>query len=313
MKYNKILVTGGAGFIGSTVVDTLVEKYKCTIVVVDNLSTGKKKYVNNKTRFYQCDIKDQIALGEVFSEEHPDLVIHMAAQVMLRDSIVYPGYDASTNILGTINVLEMCRKHNVKKIIYTSTGGARYGFPERLPVKETDLVKPTSPYGISKSTAEHYIRVYNELYGIDYLILCFGNVYGPRDNPATKRVTAIFSDKMLKNERVQIYGDGDQTRDFIYVKDLAGFIVSIIDKSPEHKLFNIANGKQISVNAIFDILADIACVVKDPEYKDAIKGEIRDIVLDTTLAEKELGWKQTTSIVEGLKETYYWFRNNVNN
>jgi UDP-glucose 4-epimerase len=304
----KILVTGGCGFIGSHVVDRLIEK-GYSVVIIDNLSTGKKEYLNSKAKFYEKDIRNFEEINEVFEKEKPEIIIHMAAQVMLRKSLEEPAIDASINIIGTINILEACRKNNVKKIIYTSTGGARVGEPEYLPVDEKHPLNPCSPYGISKHTAEHYFWMYNKLYDLDYLIFCFGNVYGPRDDPITKRVTAIFTSKMLNNETPQIFGDGQQTRDFIYVLDLAEFIVESIEKNPEHKLFHLANGEQISVNKIADILKKEIGFEGEIEHIDFIKGEVRDIVLDIFLAQKELGWKPNHSFEEGLKETVEWFKN----
>lgn len=251
-------------------------------------------------------------LEKVFLEEKPEIVLHIAAQVMLRKSIEEPVFDATTNIIGTINVLDCC-KNNVKKIIYTSTGGARYGEPKYLPVDEKHVIEPSSPYGISKHTAEHYVKAYSELYNLDYLIFCFGNVYGVRDDPACKRVTSIFCDQILKNKQPIIFGDGEQTRDFIFVLDLAEFIVDSIEKKPEHKLFNLANGEQISVNQIFNMLKEISGFTGKAEHVDAIKGEVRDIVLDTSLAINELGWKPKTSMKEGLKQTYEWMKNKYNN
>lgn len=303
----KILVTGGAGFVGSNIVDILIENNN-DVVIIDNLSTGNKNFINKKAKLYIADIKGEI--NSIFEKEKPDMVIHTAAQVMLRKSIEEPIFDASTNILGTINVLESCRKNNVKKIIYTSTGGARYGEPNYLPVDEKHDIKPTSPYGISKHTAEHYIEMYSKLYGIEYLIFCFGNVYGLRDNPICKRVTSIFSYQMIKNEKVKIFGDGMQTRDFIFVLDLARFIVKNMNKNPKSKLFNLANGTQISVNQIYSFLKEISGYKKDPEYINAIPGEVRDMVLDTTLAKEELGWKPETDFKEGLKQTFNWLKEN---
>jgi UDP-glucose 4-epimerase len=303
----KVLVTGGCGFIGSHVVDLLIEKGH-DVIILDNLSTGKKEFLNSNAKLYKKDIRHIEEVNEVFEAEKPELVVHMAAQVMLRKSLEDPALDAAINIWGTINILESCKKYNVKKIIYTSTGGARVGEPEYLPVDEKHPLNPCSPYGISKHTAEHYVWMYNKLYGLDYLIFCFGNVYGPRDDPNTKRVTAMFSSLMLNGQKPKIFGDGEQTRDFIYVKDLADFIVNSIDKNPDHKLFHLANGVQISVNKIFDILKKEIGYVGEAEHVDAIVGEVRDIVLDISLAEKELGWKPKHSFEEGLKETVKWFK-----
>jgi len=295
----KVLVTGGAGFMGSHIVDMLIEK-DYEVVIIDDLSMGK--FVNKKAIFYKDDITKNI--DKIFEKEKPNIVIHTAAQVILRESINNPVKDAITNIIGTINVLESCRKNNVKKIIYTSTGGARVGEPEYLPVDEKHQINPTSPYGISKHTAEHYIWMYNKLYGLDYLIFCFGNVYGPRDDPESKRIVSMFTHKLLKGEIPTIFGDGKQTRDFIYVMDLVELIVQSINKKPKHKLFHLAYGKQVSVNEIFNILKKISGFKGEPEHMKAIKGEVRDICLDTSLAQKELGWKPKHNIEEGLMNTY---------
>ncbi|MCX6803945.1 MAG: GDP-mannose 4,6-dehydratase [Candidatus Diapherotrites archaeon] len=303
----KVLVTGGAGFIGSRIVDFLIKAGHET-VVIDNLSTGRKDFVNPKAIFYQADITK--SLDTIFHKETPEIVIHTAAQTMLRYSIENPIFDATTNIIGTINVLEACKKFKVKKIIYTSTGGARVGEPKYLPVDENHPLNPSSPYGISKHSAEHYVWLYNQLCGIDYLIFCFGNVYGPRDNPKSNRATPIFSWKILTNQVPQIFGDGNQTRDFIYVLDLAEFIVANMTKSPEHKLFHLANGEQTSVNELFALLKEFSQTKIEAIHTESIKGEIRDIVLDTRLAQKELNWKPKTTFREGIKETFNWMKEN---
>lgn len=300
----KILITGGAGFIGSHIVDILINKNH-NVIVMDNLSTGNLNYVNKKAKFYNVDITKNI--NYIFEKEKPDIVIHMAAQTMLRKSLEDPLFDAKTNIIGTLNILEACRKNNIKRLIYTSTGGARFGEPEYLPVDEKHSLNPCSPYGISKHTAEHYIWMYNKIYELDYLIFCFGNVYGPRDSPKTNRAIPVFIDKILKSERPIIFGDGEQTRDFIYVLDLAEFIVNSIDKNPKNKLFNLANGEQISVNKIFNILKEISKFEKDAIYEGGIKGEVRDIQLNINLVKEELDWESKTSFEEGLKKTFEWF------
>ncbi|MGV8168866.1 MAG: NAD-dependent epimerase/dehydratase family protein [Candidatus Nanoarchaeia archaeon] len=308
MIKKKVLITGGAGFIGSHLVDSLIRR-GYSVIVVDNFSTGKKEHVNKKAKLYEVDIvKEAEKISDVFSSEKPDIVIHAAAQVMLRKSLEDPVFDAMTNIMGTINILEACRKNNIKRIIYTSTGGARVGEPEYLPVDEKHPLNPCSPYGISKHTAEHYVWMYKELYGLDYLIFCFGNVYGPRDDPACSRVTSIFTYKMLKGETPLIFGTGDNTRDYIFVLDLVEFIAESIEKNPEHKLFHLANGEQISVNEIFKILRELTGFRGEAKYVEAVKGEVKDIVLDTKLAQKELGWKPKHSFQEGLKKTVEWFR-----
>lgn len=299
----KVLVTGGCGFIGSHIVDKLVEK-EHKVIIVDNLSSGKKERLNPKAIFYLADITNGKQINEVFQKEKPEIVIHTAAQVMLRRSIDEPVFDAITNIIGTINVLEACKSSGVKRIIYTSTGGARYGNPIYLPVDEKHEINPSAPYGISKHTAEHYVKAYSDLYGFDYLIFCFGNVYGPRDDPKCKRVTAIFSEMMINGEQPVIFGDGEQTRDFIYVLDIASFIADSLEKKPYHKIFNLANGTQVSVNRIFNELKELSGYVGEAKHIEAVKGEVRDIVLDTTLAQKELGWFPKTTLREGLRDMF---------
>ena len=303
----KVLVTGGAGFIGSHLVDQLIKK-NYQVTVVDNLSTGKKERLNVKAKLIVADITNGAELNKIFSEEQPEIVIHTAAQVMLRKSLEEPIFDATTNIIGTINVLQACKSNKVKKIIYTSTGGARYGNPKYLPVDENHPLEPTSPYGISKHTAEHYVKLYKELHALDYLIFCFGNVYGIRDDPKCKRVTSLFADQILRGEQPVIFGDGEQTRDFIFVLDLVEFIVNSIEKNPEHKLFNLANGTQYSVNQIFNELKKISNYKGEAKHIEAIKGEVRDIVLDTKLAQKELGWSPKTSMEKGLAQTFEYMK-----
>ena len=236
------------------------------------------------------------------------IVIHLAAIVDITLSLRDPKKIIDVNYNGTLNVLEACRKFNVGKIIYTSTGGARVGEPEYLPVDEKHPLKPCSPYGISKHSAEHYVWMYKELYGVDYFIFCFGNVYGPRDDVKSGRLIPVFVDMMLRGESPKIFGDGGQTRDFIYVLDLADFIVDNLEKSCDSKLFHLAYGKQVSVNEVFNNLKEILDFKGEAEKVEAMKGEVRDIVLDIGLAERELGWSPRFSLKEGLEASVDWFK-----
>lgn len=302
----KILVTGGAGFIGSWIVDFLIEK-KNNVVIVDDLSTGEKENINSSAKFISADITDDKLMEKIFMREKPEMVIHAAANSLLRKSIEEPLFDARVNILGTISVLEACKKSGVKKVVYLSTGGARVGEPEYLPVDENHPLHPLSPYGISKHSAEHYVWMYSKLNGFAHLIFCFGNVYGPRDRASTKRLVPVFIEMIMRGETPTIFGDGKQTRDFIYVEDLAKFVVGALEKNSAHKLFHLANGTQISVNEVFAILKKVSGLKIDAKLVAGIKGEVRDIVLDTTLVKKELGWETTTSLEEGVKKTWEWF------
>jgi UDP-glucose 4-epimerase len=304
----KVLVTGGAGFIGSQIVDGLIARGG-EVGIIDNFSSGKKENLNFKAKLFEGDIVEKGFIERVFEKIKPEIVIHTAAQVMLRKSLEEPIKDAMINIIGTLNLLEACRKFGVRKIVYTSTGGARVGEPEYLPVDEKHPLKPCSPYGISKHSAEHYVWMYNQLYGLDYCIYCFGNVYGPRDVIESGRLIPVFIDKMLRGEKPKIFGDGSQTRDFIYVGDLVTLVVDILEKTTESKLFHLASGKQTSVNEVFMNLKEILGFNGDAENVEAVKGEVKDIVLDIKLAQRELGWSPEFDLKEGLKKSVEWFKN----
>lgn len=304
-EMKKILVTGGAGFIGSNIVRLLQERGD-KVSVIDNFSTGKRSRLPSGVEVYERDVTQN--LQDIFNQEKPEIVIHMAAHVMVRQSLEGPVFDATQNIIGTINVLEACRNSGVKRVVYTSTGGARVGEPQYLPVDEKHPIQPLSPYGISKHTAEHYLWMYGQLYNLDYLIFCFGNVYGPGDDVKFQRIIQVFLQAMTRGEAPTIFGDGEQTRDFIYVHDLSEFIITALDKHPEHRLFHLANGQQVSINEVFRILKKLTSFHGSPKYIERIKGEVRDIVLDTTLAQRELGWRPKHNIEEGLRETAAYFR-----
>jgi UDP-glucose 4-epimerase len=211
----KVLVTGGAGFIGSNLVDRLIEK-KYEVVIIDNLSTGKKEHINKNATFYKADISSN-EIEDIFKKENINIVIHTAAQIDVQKSINDPIYDCKNNIIGTLNILEACKKHKIEKLVYSSSA-AVYGQPDYLPVDEEHPINAMSGYGISKHTPEHYINMYSDIYGLNASILRYSNVYGPRQDPKGEGgVISIFVDKMLNNEEPIIYGDGEQTRDFIYV------------------------------------------------------------------------------------------------
>ncbi|MBN2142932.1 GDP-mannose 4,6-dehydratase [Candidatus Woesearchaeota archaeon] len=304
----KILVTGGCGFIGSHIVDSLIGKGH-EVLIFDNLSTGKKDYIPKGVELFKGDITEPKQVEKAFSKFNPDVVVHTAAQVMLRKSLEEPLFDAKTNVFGTINVMEACQKHkeSVKKIIYTGTGGAAYGEPKKLPVPETADKIPLSPYGCSKVSAEYYVRSYCINNGFDHLIFRFGNVYGPRDNPDTKRVIPIFVEGLMKGKDFSIFGDGKQTRDFLYVKDIARLVAENIEQTTGGKTYNLASGEGTSVNKVYETVAKGLGIDKEAPHKEAIKGEVRFIFLDIKKAKKELGFKPT-SFEDGMKETIEWFK-----
>lgn len=303
----KILVTGGAGFIGSHVVDLFVSKgYE--VVIVDDLSTGRVTNLNPAAKFYQLDIRDP-KIRDVFDVERPDFISHHAAQMDVRRSVAQPLFDADVNILGSINLIECAREFDVRHFVYISTGGAVYGEPEVLPCDETHPINPICQYGASKHTVEHYLFMYNVNYGLKYTVLRYPNVFGPRQDPHGEAgVVAIFTGKMLLDEQVQINGDGEQTRDFVYVGDCAraNYLALTVDHAPG--IYNIGWGRPTSINEIFTSLAGITNYTQPVLYGPAKVGETRHIYLDASKANRDLGWSPAIHLEDGLKETVEYFR-----
>lgn len=296
----KILVTGGAGFIGSHVVDLFInEGYE--VVVVDDLSTGRESNLNPKARFYKMDIRDP-RLVEVFEKERPDFVSHHAAQMDVRRSVADPLFDASVNVVGSINLLEAARSTGVKRIVYISSGGTAYGEPNYLPCDEAHPVQPICPYGVSKHTVEHYLEVNYVNYGIPYTVLRYPNVYGPRQDPHGEAgVVAIFIGKMVNGEQVTINGDGEQQRDFVYVTDCARG--NLLGLNAPVGIYNLGMTKGTTVNEIYQALKKITGYALEEVHGPAKVGETRYIYLDATKAREKMGWEPTVSLEEGLTKT----------
>lgn len=305
----KILVTGGAGFIASHIVDSLIEKGH-DVVVVDNLVTGQKTNLNKKARFYEMDIQDK-KVEDIFKKHKFDLVNHHAAQMNVRVSVDDPIFDANNNILGLLNLLNNSVKYGVKKFVFVSSGGTIYGDDAKLPIKEDEIKAPASPYGISKITGEYYVKFFSSVHGIKYSILRYSNVYGPRQNPKGEAgVVSIFSTLMLENKTPVIFGDGKQTRDYVYVKDIVNANMLVMDGKGDNDYFNLAIQKEIDVNQLFNAMAKIIGYKGKPSYAPARPGELQRNSLDISKAKKVLGWKPKYSFEEGLKETIEWFRKN---
>jgi len=296
----KVLITGGAGFIGSHVADRLIDE-GYDVAIVDNLSTGKKENINPKARFYQIDIESP-DLEEVFKKERPAYVNHHAAQIDVRRSVSDPIFDATTNVLGTINLLQCCIKYNVKKVIYASSGGAIYGEQRIFPAPEDHPLSPVSPYGITKLVGEHYLRFYKATYGLDYVSLRYANVYGQRQDPGGEAgVVAIFIGKMLNGSQPIINGDGEQTRDFVYVDDVARANILALREDIRAGIFNIGTGVETSINQLFDILKRLINPKVERLYGPPKKGEQRRSVLDITRAKEVMHWRPLVSLDEGIE------------
>jgi UDP-glucose 4-epimerase len=267
--------------------------------------------LDNRAKFYQADILSD-AIDTIFSAEKPEYVFHLAAQISVSKSLREPVYDANINILGSINIMEACVKHGVKKFIFSSTGGALYGDPERIPCDENTEVKPLCPYGVAKFCIEQYLSYYRRVHGLKYIALRYSNVYGPRQNPFGEAgVIAIFAMKMLKGEAPTINGDGNQTRDFVYVEDVARANLLAAESSVSGVSINIATGKETSINSIFEMLEKRIRSGLKPKHAPAIKGEVRRIALDFSLARKLLNWRPEVEIEEGIGRTVEFFKKEV--
>lgn len=297
-----ILVTGGAGFIGSHIVDLLVQQGH-QVFVVDNLSTGDPGNLNPNCTFYEADISKLPDLQHVFSLHPIDVVYHHAAQIHVQDSIKYPTFDAMTNIIGTINILECMKTYKASKIVYASSA-AVYGTPHYLPINENHPVSPESCYGISKFTPEHYIKMYANLYEIDYTIFRYSNVYGPRQSSIGEGgVISIFLDKVLEQLTPTVYGDGTQTRDFIFVRDIAAANIAALHRGNGFTL-NIGCNTTTSINELVDYLSQLSKRRIVPHYVAAKPGDILHSNLSNELAMAVLEWYPRYSLLEGLSETF---------
>ena len=302
-----ILVTGGAGFIASHIVDSYVQLGH-DVTVLDNLSTGRKKNLNPRAKFVQQDLRDAEAMRTLFARQKFDVVNHHAAQIDVRRSVSDPVYDASVNILGVLTLLEECVKNGVKKVIFASSGGAIYGEQDYFPADEKHPTRPISPYGIAKLTTEHYLFYYKTVYGLDYVSLRYANVYGPRQNPEGEAgVVAIFTTRMLAGRPAVINGDGKQTRDYVFVGDLVRASVLALDHNGSD-VFNIGTGRESDVNTLFRILNKETGSSCEEQHGPAKKGEQMRSVLDTRKISSALGWKPTVSLEEGLARTVDYFR-----
>lgn len=302
----KILVTGGAGFIGSHVVERLVEEGH-EVHVLDSLLTGKQEYVPENVHLHALDIRDE-RVSDLFKDEQFEVLVHHAAQLDVRRSVQAPAYDADINVVGFLNCMEAGRKHNLKKVVFASTGGAIYGEPDYVPQDESHPLRPISPYGITKLTTEHYLFFYYKTYGIVPVILRYANVYGPRQRfDGEGGVVAIFIKKMMTGENPIIFGDGEQTRDYVYVGDVAEANILALDRELPGT-YNIGTGIETTVNRLVEELQNQDVPKCTPQYEPGRAGEQKRSVLAATHAQKELGWIPQKTLSEGLKHTLNWFK-----
>lgn len=302
----KYLVTGGAGFIGSNLVDELIERGH-KVAVIDDLSTGKKEYLNPKAKFYQVDICSS-KIEKIFEIERPDFVFHLAAQMDVRRSVADPVFDNKINVVGSLNIFSNSYKQKVKKVVFISTGGAMYGDVSNS-ATEIYLPKPDCPYAIHKLAAEEHLQALNNLYDLDYVILRLANVYGPRQYKGGEgAVVAVFTYNILHNKESVIYGTGKQTRDFVYVGDVVEACMKAIEKKCSG-VFNIGSNKEISV---LSLIKEIEIVVGKKiqfEKLPARLGEVKRSVLDNSKAKKVLAWQPKINLEEGIKKTLEWAKN----
>jgi UDP-glucose 4-epimerase len=302
----KVLVTGGAGFIGSHLVDRLIQEGH-EVVVVDNLSTGKRRNLNRAARFFKLDIQSW-RLERVFRNERPNVVMHLAAQMDVRKSVEDPVFDAQVNVLGTLNVLQQAVRHGVRKVVFSSSGGAIYGEQEIYPAPESHVTRPLSPYGISKLCGEQYLSYYQRVSGLQMVNLRYANVYGPRQDPDGEAgVVAIFIQKLLNNEQAIVHGNGRQTRDFIYVEDVVEANLAVMGQETQGT-YNVGTGEETSINDVLRILVGHTNSTCKELHGPAKHGEQVRSVIDASKIRQELSWEPRTELNEGLKRTIDYFR-----
>ncbi len=302
----KILVTGAAGFIASHVTDAFVEQGH-EVIVVDNLSSGVKANVNRDAQFVNADIRDP-ALGALFGKERPEVLCHHAAQINVRESVANPVFDAEVNIAGLLSLLEHGRRNGLRKVLLASTGGAIYGEQVAFPAPETHPTAPLSPYGIAKLASEHYLFFYAQAYGIDYVALRYANVYGPRQNPHGEAgVVAIFIEKLLRGDEPVINGDGKQTRDYVFIRDIVRGNLAALETTYRGAV-NLGTGIETDVNEIFHTLLRVGRFAAAERHGPAKAGEQRRSAIDNSLAARVLGWRPSVTLEEGLRETVEFFR-----
>jgi UDP-glucose 4-epimerase len=308
----KILVTGGAGFIGSHIVDAYLERGH-EVTVVDNLSTGQRKNVSPRAEFKKLDLRDAESIQRLMAGTRFDVVNHQAAQMNVRKSVEDPAFDAAVNLIGMLHLLEGCVKSSVRKVIFASSGGAIYGEQEVFPADERHPTRPISPYGVAKLATEHYLFYYRAVYGLETISLRYANVYGPRQNPGGEAgVIAIFATRMLAGTQAFINGTGKQTRDYVFVGDVVRANVLALEHQGSDSL-NVGTGIETDVNALFRVVQQLTGSGMPEQHAHALKGEQLRSVLDHRKIQRLLGWKPEVDLQEGLRRTVDFFRREAAN
>lgn len=306
--FKKILVTGGAGFIGSHLVDVLIaQKYR--VFVIDNLSTGFRENINLKAKFYKADLTNHELINRIIKKEKPEIVFHQAAQMDVRKSVEDPMFDARNNILASINLIKISHENRVKKFIFASTGGAIYGDTEIRPTPETHTEWPLSPYGIAKLAIDKFLNYYHFIHGLNFTSLRYANVYGPRQNPHGEAgVVAIFFSRMLTGEQPIVNGDGKQTRDYIYVEDVVTANLLALKNFKKIGIYNVGTARETSVNQLFREINKFFSTKFKEVHGPAKAGEQRTSCLDFSKIKKDFQWTPQTDLQTGLRKTFEWFR-----
>jgi UDP-glucose 4-epimerase len=301
----KILVTGGAGFIGSHIVDRFVALGHA-VIAVDNLATGSRENVNPAARYYEMDVRDS-AFARLILTERPDIIDHHAAQTMVRISTEQPDYDAHVNVLGMINLLKAAAEVGVRKVIFASSGGTVYGTCQNLPIVEDEPFSPESPYGISKVAGEYYLRYFAANWGLRYTVLRYANIFGPRDTISSEHVITVFINRLMQRRPPIIHWDGEQAKDYLYVEDAVEANVRALEQG-DNQAYNIGSGRPVSVNAIYHLLTDATGIHIEAEHGPRRMGDVRLFYFDCSKAARDLGWTPQVPFAEGLARTVAWYR-----
>ena len=304
----RVLVTGGAGFIGSHIVDALIERGDA-VSIVDNLSEGSRANLNPEARLFDVSVNDADGLSRAFAEAKPDVVSHHAAQISVRNSMFDPAHDAQVNIIGSLNMLQCAVKHDVERFIFASSS-AVYSKPNHLPMDEAYPLRPESVYGVSKLSVENFIRLYSDAYGIKHKIFRYGNVFGPRQNPNGEAgVVAIFTGQLARGEQPIIFGDGSKTRDYIFVSDIVAANTTALGDIGDNETYNLARGIGVSDFEIFDAVRGASDSSVEPQYAPVRPGEAMHVSLDPAKAMQALSWRPRVDLYNGIAQVVDHYRN----